>query len=127
MESSFELLVDPGQAPRTQDELNRLDGIHAHRPLPRDLSTSPFEGRHLQQLPLQDLAPLLISVASTVTSFLALATALFKLKAERAKASAADAKDPPRPVIIINQEVVVLADFASPQELAAYLQQTLQP
>jgi hypothetical protein len=127
MASTLELLVNPAQASQVQAQLNLLDGVRAHRPPPRDLSASPFEGRHLQGLPLQDLAPLVITVASTVTSFVALATALVKLKAENVKASAAKAEDAPQPVIVINQEVVVLADYATPQELAAYLEQTLQP
>lgn len=121
--NELKILIKPEEVTEAILVLQEVEGIQVQLqvqefPIPKEKE----QGFHLD-FPVE-LIPVVISITGMLTSFASLAAAILKLKSQQQDAKQSkEGKQPP--LIEINQNLIVVNEFSNSQELAAYLEKSL--
>ena len=123
--NEFEIYVDPKDISNLILDFSRLEGIGIRIPTEQLPKPDSKKEHGVYSISFDQLAPLIISLSGTTTALISLATAIFQHKEAKEKAKK-PTENPTSPVVIhVQGNVVPIAEFHTPEMLAAYLHEKL--
>lgn len=124
MEKQIEILVKPEQVAGTILKLGQIENIQVQVQTENIPEPDANQTHPMYQLSPQEIATIVVSVAGLTTSLVSLAKAIFELKIEKHKQRNKESPHNP-PFIIVNQRIIAVADFDTPEELAIRISKEL--
>lgn len=125
MEQQIRILVKPEQVADAILGLGQIEDVQVQVQTEDIAEPDASQTHPMYQLSPQEIATIIVSVAGLTTSLVSLAKAIFELKTEKYKQDKKESSYTP-PFVIVNQRVIVVAEFNTPEQLAAHISKELE-